>query len=326
MVEQNKDLVYRQSSMIGSAKTSKFVCKQDFWAKVTHIVNESSGSTRDVKEVRRKWVTFQSEVKSKARDVNSANLLSDHERRVWDLITEMNSHEHFPAQTEKLSMLQKLPEPLGTQQIKPVSSPTGSSSTLPLSTSLPDLNLMKTHQQSIPVSVSGSDNNASPTTPYSTGGGATAPYSTNNTNTDADTKMLMNLCSQVVLGGGLTGNDLIKDIILGNTATTPSPAKPQAPTIRNVVSVQPTSIETPPKRARTLENTTPASSPVPNLQLEGLLMELVGLQRAANLVSEQRLEVEKEKRDIERERLAMEKARYELEKERLCQEIISRNK
>lgn len=120
---------------------------------------------------------------------------------------------------------------------------------------------------------------------------------------------------------------------------------------RNVVSVQPVNhVQTPPKRPRL--DATPTNGSLQNplnnsltntlskladnahalngesngTEVTTLLREMVEQQRLGNKIAEDRLAVERQRRDLEQEKVEIERARYEIEKERLCQEIISRKK
>jgi len=166
------------------------------------------------------------------------------------------------------------------------------------------------------------------------------------------------------VGGGLSLKDIISkpapvskvtnhpltSIVPPTVTTVLSPAV-VTPT-RNVISVQPVNhVQTPPKRARldvtptsTATNGHSSTSAPPvtgsdtltngrgdhlngsSLDVVELLREMVAQQVRANKISEERLAVERQRRDLESEKLEIERARYEIEKERLCQEIISRKK
>ena len=76
----------------------------------------------------------------------------------------------------------------------------------------------------------------------------------------------------------------------------------------------------------TSSSTNGSSSSGSQDMIADLLREIVEQQRHANLIGEERLAVERQRRDLETEKLDIERARYEIEKERLCQEIISRKK
>ena len=309
-------------------------------------------------------MTFQSEVKSKARE--GTHLLNIHEKRVYDLI-QLNSQiseGNLATETDRLTML---PSITGNARQMTGDLPVTESSKSP---SVEGGVLEQISQSNSP-------------SPALTGTATSTP--TVKLESVTDTELLMNICSQVmglspgdisaqVGGAGLSLKDIISkpapvskvtnhpltSIVSPSVAPTVTPILSPAvvtPT-RNVVSVQPVNhvqtnhVQTPPKRARldvTPTSTTNGHSSNSAATITGsdtltngtggdlngssgshdvveLLREMVAQQVQANKISEERLAVEKQRRDLESEKLEIERARYEIEKERLCQEIISRKK
>ena len=311
-------------------------------------------------------MTFQSEVKSKARE--GTHLLNIHEKRVYDLIQlhSQISEGNLSADQDRLTML---PTNNNRQASGDIQAVEGVANTLG-----------NTPSEGVLDQVSQSN---SPASSLASNPAQTPAVKIENV---TDTELLMNICSQVM---GLSPGDIsaqvgssisIKDIIskpvpvskvtnhpLTSTVTPsipPSVTPMLSPAIvtptRNIVSVQPVNhVQTPPKRARldvTPSNSSPANGngvcntlkgPTAENHANGsgavshtngtasvsgsqdvtdLLREIVEQQRHANKIAEERLAVEKQRRDLESEKLEIERARYEIEKERLCQEIISRKK
>ena len=311
-------------------------------------------------------MTFQSEVKSKARE--GTHLLNIHEKRVYDLI-QLNSQiseGNLATETDRLTML-----------------PSITGNTRQMTGDLPVTESSKS--PSIEGGVLEQISQSNSPSPALSGTATTTP--TVKIENVTDTELLMNICSQVmglspgdisaqVGGAGLSLKDIISkpapvskvtnhpltSIVSPSVAPTVTPVLSPAvvtPT-RNVVSVQPVNhvqtnhAQTPPKRARldvtptsttngasttiTSAATVTGSDTLTNgsgADLNGssgshdvveLLREMVAHQVQANKISEERLAVEKQRRDLESEKLDIERARYEIEKERLCQEIISRKK
>lgn len=379
MVEENADLIYNRVN-----KNPKFISKQEFWQTVTNVINENChfAAQRDVKEVRRKWVTFQSEVKSKARE--GTHLLNIHEKRVFDLIQlhSQISEGNISADQDRLTMLPNNRgmsgdlkfDPSGDLEIKGVSNTLNNSNTI-----------SNTSSEGVFEQISQSN---SPASSHSSNPAQNSGVKIENV---TDTELLMNICSQVMglspdeisaqVGGAISIKDIISKPVPVSKVTnhpltstvspsvappivTPIPLPVTSTPIRNVVSVQPVNhVQTPPKRARldvtptnnssangasntfngfsntsngvTTENhangpgttnSTNGSSSGSQDMIADLLREIVEQQRHANLIGEERLSVERQRRDLETEKLDIERARYEIEKERLCQEIISRKK
>ena len=340
-------------------------------------------------------MTFQSEVKSKARE--GTHLLNIHEKRVYDLIQlhSQISEGNLSADQDRLTMLPTNNNRQASGDIQAVEGVANTLGNTPSEGVLDQVSQSNSPASGDIQAVEGVANTPSEGVldQVSQSNSPASSLASNPAQTPAvkienvtDTELLMNICSQVM---GLSPGDIsaqvgssisIKDIIskpvpvskvtnhpLTSTVTPsipPSVTPMLSPAIvtptRNIVSVQPVNhVQTPPKRARldvTPSNSSPANgngvcntlksataenhangsgavshtngtaSVSGSQDVTDLLREIVEQQRHANKIAEERLAVEKQRRDLESEKLEIERARYEIEKERLCQEIISRKK
>lgn len=228
MVEENADLIYNRVN-----RNPKFVSKQDFWQTVTLMINEhcNFSAKRDIKEVRRKWVTFQSEVKSKARD--GTNVLSQHEKRVYDLIQTHN--QDVSVGEERLTMLPLSSAPNISPQLSEPDSPENIHSDIVSNiTSNTVSNIMDSTGSSITSNMVGNitsnmvGNLSNPRDLKDVDVKVEIPSN------DNSAELLMNICSQVM--GGIPNSDLsyqvgsIKDMMSTSIPTSISTISDIIPT------------------------------------------------------------------------------------------------